>query len=134
MGRDLIPIRREIAEMAERLFEVMDIPFEQTSELQRQLLATFAFGLICAVGQLNRLSPPEVHALVISCLMDVFRYADHQAVAFAEDLITAASDSEYHRTKNAIMHRGIDGHRQWQKGKTEELYANLDEIFRAVCA
>jgi Immunity protein 48 len=123
----LVPIRREIAEMAERLFDVIGIPFEQTSELQRQLLAAFAFGMTFAIGQLNRLSPPEVHALAIWYLTDVFRYANHQAVAFAENLIAAASDRNQHPTMNAIIHRGIDGHRQWQQ--REELHANLDEMF-----
>jgi hypothetical protein len=130
--KHLVPIRREVAEMAEGLFDVIGIPFEQTSELQRQLLAAFAFGMTFAIGQLNRLTAPEVHALAIFYLMDVFRYADHQAVAFAENIIAAASDRKHHPTINAIIHRGIDGHRQWHQ--REELYANLDEMFRVAGA
>jgi hypothetical protein len=134
MQKHLVPVRREIADMADQLFDVVGIPFEQTSELQRQLLAVFAFGMIFAIGQLGRLTAPEVHALVLCCLMDVFRYADHQAAAFAEELIAAASHQNHHSTKNAIIHRGIDGHRQWQQGQTDNLRANIAEIFRAVGA
>ncbi|MGA8089200.1 MAG: Imm48 family immunity protein [Terracidiphilus sp.] len=77
--------------MANDLFVVIGVPFEQTLELQRQVLATFAFGMIFAEGRLRGLRPPEVHALVIACLTDVFRYSDQQAVSFSTNLISAAS-------------------------------------------
>ena len=132
--KHLLPIRREIGDMADELFDVIEIPFEQTSELQRQILATFAFGMIFAVGQLNRLSPPEVHALVILCLMDVFKYADHQATAFAQDLIDATSNPDPNDTHKAIIHRGIDGHYQWQERQLDTLRENIDSIFRVLGA
>jgi hypothetical protein len=134
MEQRLLPIRREIGDMADELFQVVEIPFEETSELQRQILATFAFGMIFAVGQIKKLTPPEVHALAMTCLMDVFKYADHQAVAFAEDLIAAASSRDVNDTHNAIIHRGIDGHYQWQERKVDELRENIEGIFRALGA
>ncbi len=120
--------------MASDLFGVVGIPFERTTELQRQILASFAFGMVFAVGQTNRLSPPEVHALAISCLMDVFKYADHQAVAFSSDLIAHTSSNDPDDTHQAIIHRGIDGHQLWQEKQTEQLRANIDGIFNALGA
>lgn len=134
MDQRLVPIRRDVAAMAGELFDVIDIPFEQTTELQRQLLAAFAFGMTFAVGQSEQLTPPEVHALAMGCLMDVFEYADHQAAAFAEQLIEASGDRNSHPTIHDVIHRGIDGHAQWSGGKSSELRMNIKGIFRAVGA
>ena len=133
MDAHLAAVRTEINAMATELFGVIGIPFQQTSELQRQVLATFAFGMIFAVGNLNRLRPPEVHALAIACLMDVFKYADHQAAAFSNNLISAAlANVRNPTTTSAIIHRGIDGHRQWQQKNLDELRANIEGIFRTL--
>jgi hypothetical protein len=134
MDQYLLPVRREIASMASDLFGAIGIPFEQTTELQRQILASFAFGMIFAVGQIKRLTPPDVHALAICCLMDVFKYSDHQAGAFSADLIAHASSHDPNDTHKAIIHRGIDGHYQWQNKQTEHLTANLKGIFQALGA
>ncbi|MGN6369899.1 MAG: Imm48 family immunity protein [Phycisphaerae bacterium] len=132
MDQHLVPVRNEIAVMASDLYTVIGVPFERTSELQRQILATFAFGMIFAVGQLRRLSPPEVHVLAIACLMDVFKYADHQAAAFSADLIVHASSKNPKDTHKAIIHRGIDGHRQWQQKQNDQLKINIEGIFEAL--
>ena len=129
--KDLKRTRGEIAKMATGLFSVVSMPFEKTSEVQRQVLAAFAFGMSFAVGQIEELSTPEVHALALTMLMDVFRYSDHQAAAFAQDLIDSASNRG-NPTTNAIIHRGIDGHAQWQQGQLLQLRANLDAVFKAV--
>jgi hypothetical protein len=132
MEQRLVPIRGEIAGMAGGLFGVVGVPFEQTTELQRQVLATFAFGMIFAVGRVHRLLPAEVHALSICCLQDVFRYSDEQATAFCAVLIAAASSNDPKDMKRPIIHRGINGHRQWQMGQTELLKANLEGIFKVL--
>jgi hypothetical protein len=134
MDERLVPIRRELASMAEQLIVVVGIPFEQTSELQRQILATFTFGMIFAVGQTKRLSPPDVHALVVCCLMDAFKYSGEQAGAFSTDLIQHSSSKDPRDTHRAIIHRGIDGHRQWQAGQSPQLKENVLGIFKALGA
>ena len=106
-NNDLVSLRAQIDEMVTDLFRTTGVPFDETSELQRQVLASFAFGMVFATGQSRGLKPPEVHALVIACLMDVFKYADHQAASFSQDLIAAAS-GRGNPTKQAIIHRGID--------------------------
>jgi hypothetical protein len=130
---DLKALRGLSAEMAQELFSVVGIPFEKTTELQRQLLAAFSFGMLFALGQFNKLTAAEIHGLGICVLMDVFKYSDHQASAFAEDLVKSAS-GRGNATTNAIIHRGIDGHLQWEKGLTSDLKRNIEDIFRAVGA
>jgi hypothetical protein len=134
MDERLISMRRDVAKMAEDLIDVVGVPLEQTTELQRQILATFAFGMIYAEGRMRALSPPEVQALAISCLMDVFNYADHQAGAFSAALIQHASNNDPQDTHSAIIHRGIDGHRQWQAGDVAQLKENVLGIFDALGA
>jgi hypothetical protein len=130
---DLKALRRQSAEMGHELCSVLSTPFEETTELQRQLLASLSFGMLFAVGCLNKLAPPDLHALSIFLLLDVFKYSEDQAVAFAEDLIAAAS-GRGNPTINAVIHRGIDGHRQWEAGRMSELKSNLEDIFKAVGA
>jgi hypothetical protein len=119
--------------MAGGLFSVVGIPFENTTEFQRQLLAAFSFGMLFALGQFNKLTAPDIHALLICLLMDVFKYSDRQATAFTEDLIESAS-GRGNETTNAVIHRGIDGHLQWEKGLRSDLKCNIDDIFRSVGA
>jgi len=130
---NLAPLRPEINRMAGELFRVIGAPFDQTSELQRQILASFAFGMIFAIGRLKDLKPAEVHALAIACLMDVFKYRSEQATAFSSDLVASASGRGNPTTK-AIIHRGIDGHAQWQSGEESGLRTNLQKIFQTLGA
>lgn len=132
-AKDLKPLRSEIASMADDLFGIVGIPFEQTTELQRQLLAAFGFGMVFAVGQIEKLSPPDVHALVITLLMDVFKYSAPQAGDFSKLLIDSSGGSG-DPTIHTIIHRGIDGHRQWQAKQVQELRRNIMEIFTATGA
>jgi hypothetical protein len=131
--KDLKGLREQSADMAGGLFSVLGIRFEETTELQRQLLAAFSFGMQFVIGPRNQLGPPELHALAICLLRDVFRYSEPQAVAFAEDLIASASGCG-NPTTNAVIHRGIEGHRQWEDRLTSELKSNLDGIFKIVGA
>ena len=131
---DLTLLRSQNAEMASQLFSVIDVPFSQTSELQRQLLGAFTFGLVFAVGQLQKLNPPQVHALAITLLQDSLAYSLKQAADFADLLISASADKSVHPTIHAVVHRGIDGHYQRQERQTEALRANVKQIFQATGA
>jgi hypothetical protein len=130
---DMKALRSEVTSLCAGLFPAIGIPFERTSELQRQLLASFGFGIAFTVGRFNKLSPPEVHALAVCMLMDVFRYSAEQAGAFSRELIESAS-GQGDPTINAVIHRGIDGHRQLQAGQLHELRNNIESIFQAVGA
>jgi hypothetical protein len=130
----LAPDRRENADMALSLFDSIGVPFEQTTELERQVVATFAFGMVFAAGQAQQLSPPQVHALSVCVLIDAFGYSDHQAADFANHLIAVSSDATLQPVMNAIIHRGIDGHRQWQSKDSEGLRSNLTDVVNRVRA
>jgi len=124
----LVPHRAQIAGYGQDLFRICGVEFAKTSEMQRQVCGAFLFGFVNAHGMMNQLSPPQVHALAISMLIDVLNYSPEQAGAFSSNLIdaTAAGPDD---TMNAIIHRGIDGHLQLTSGQHEGLRMNLLEIF-----
>jgi len=130
---DLKTLRNDVAAMGEDLFTVVNIPFKETSELQRQLLTAFCFGMLFAIGQIRKLTPSEVHALAICFIQDVFKYSAPQAKSFADLLIESAS-GRGDTTLAAVIHRGIDGHRQWSARELAELKSNLEEIFATIGA
>jgi hypothetical protein len=130
---DMKVLRSSLASMCNDLIASGGVPFEATTELQRQLLASFAFGMTFAIGQIEHLTPPEVHALSIAMLTDAFKYSAQQAGAFSSHLIESAS-GRGNPTIRAIIHRGIDGHRQWSSGQTAELSKNVRSVFQAIGA
>jgi hypothetical protein len=117
--------------MCADLLEAAGVPFESTTELQRQVLASFAFGMAFAAGQTEHLTPPEVHALSITMLMDALKYSAHQAGAFSSHLIESAGGNG-NPTIQAIIHQGIDGYGQWNSGQTVELGENISSVLQAV--
>lgn len=129
---DLERIRVYNLKMVNSIFPIAGINFEETSELQRQLLSAFAFGMVYADGQIKGLSPADVHGLTIFMLQDVFNYSADQACEFSVLLIAAASDSSVHSIINAVIHRGIQGHYQWEENKNSLLKENIEEIFNEV--
>ena len=101
---------------------------EETTELRRQVLGTFAFGMVLASGMASGLDPAQVHGLLLGALTDSFGYDEAQAATFAESLIDAISGSDK-PTSNAIIHRGIEGYAQWHGGDLDALRANVGVVF-----
>jgi hypothetical protein len=128
---DLKALRSSLAGMCDDLIASTGVPFESTSEAQRQVLAVFACGMAFAVGRLEQLTPSEVHALCITLLIDAFKYSPEQAGAFTRALIESAG-GEGNPTIRAILQRGIDGHLQWSSGRAAELGENVNSVFHAV--
>jgi len=59
--------------------------------------------MLFAMGQIKGLTPPQIHALTICCLSDVFKYSHAQAVAFSENLISSASSKEENTSKTIFI-------------------------------
>ena len=128
---DMKALRSSVANMCADLVASVGVPFASTTELQRQMLACFAFGMTFAIGRTEHLTPPEVQALSITMLMDAFKYSGHQAAAFSSHLIESAGGTG-NPAIQAIIHRGIDGHRQWSSGQILELSKNINPVFQTV--
>jgi Immunity protein 48 len=123
----LVPHRNELNRMASSLLQVADVEFDRSSELEQALVGTFFFGMLHAYGMLNRLSPPDVHALAIAVFQDTLHYSDTAAIEAVQNCIDATSPG-HHETMNAILHRGIDGHVQYEKSDLRGLGANVNSV------
>jgi hypothetical protein len=109
------------------------IPFETMSEMQRHALATFAFGMVIAIGEVERLAPPEVHALCIASLIDGFEFSPEQAGAFTRALIESVGDGGNPGIR-AILRCGIEGHSQWSSGQTAAFGENIGSVLQGAGA
>ncbi|MBZ5523865.1 MAG: hypothetical protein LAP21_16645 [Acidobacteriia bacterium] len=128
---DLAALRTSIAGMAKDVINVSGVDSQNPPLPRWHGLANFVFGMVFAVGQLEKLTPPEVHALSLGYLQDAFRFHPDASVKIAEVFIKMSRDKVRFPTQNAIIHRGIDGHWQWQQGDTEGLRSNVQGILEA---
>lgn len=127
----LLEHRQQVTAYGSDLFRVCGVEFAKTTEMQRQVFGAFLFGVAYAHGRVHQLAPPDVHALAITMLMDVLRYSAEQAGAFSSRLAQATSAGP-NDSMNAIIHRGIDGHRQLTSGEHAALRHNLLGIFQTL--
>ena len=129
---DMAALRRNVAAMANELVKISGLEDPDHPTVQWQGLATFIYGMVFAVGQTERLSPPEVQALVIGFLRDAFGYSPEESAEYSSYFIKISMNKEKYPSDNAMIHRGIDGHRQWQQGDMEGLRANIGGIIKAI--
>jgi DNA-binding CsgD family transcriptional regulator len=83
--------------------------------------------MLTAHGMLHALSAREVRELALVAFELGFHYSPEAAVE-ATDACMAAATPGHHDAMNAILHRGIDGHRQYLVGE------GLAENIRSVLA
>lgn len=121
----------ELSAFADGVLQELGLALEQTDELERQVTAAFCFGGVNVLVHRDGLTPPDAHALMLALLIRKFAYSPEQAAAFAEDLIQATAP-DAHPVLNAIIHRGIDGHAQYEGGDRDGLRRNITEIMTAV--
>lgn len=119
--------REELTAMAKSLLGATDAVFDEASQLEQALVGTFLFGMISAHGMLHKLSQADVHALSLIVFTDVLHYTPETASAATQECINAAAPG-YHDTMNAILHRGIDGHRQYLSKDISGLGQNMNSI------
>jgi hypothetical protein len=123
----LVGHRNELNAMAAELLSAARLDFDKASPLEQALVGTFLFGMIQTHGMAKKLTPPEVHALALLVFMDTLHYSDAAAVQGVQECINA-TDPNYHETMHAILHRGIDGHKQYQDGDKDALSLNIGGV------
>lgn len=128
---NLIDEKREYnALMINDFFNIINVDLKKMTELERQLIAAFSFGMIYAEGFINKIKPETIEVLSIYMLQDSFDYQPEQSVSYTEILIKASIKRSFHSTINAVIHRGIDGHQQWKEDKKDLLKSNVIEILK----
>ena len=124
---DLVPHRNELNAMASALLKASEVDFDRGTPLEQALIGTFLFGMISTHGIIHKLTQPEVHGLALIVFKETLHYSDTAAVQGVQECINAATPG-YHDTMNAILHRGIDGHRQYQNGDLDGLRKNIISV------
>jgi hypothetical protein len=123
----LVPHRDQLNTMAKTLLEVAELDFDSASQLEQAITGTFLFGMIFAHGSAHGMQPPEVHAMGLVVFKDTLHYTDSAAAEGVQQAISATAPG-YHDTMNAIIHRGIDGRRQYVEGDTAGLKQNIASV------
>ena len=113
--------------MCIRLLEASGIEFDAAPPLEQALIGTFYFGMLQTHGMLQQLSAPDIHALALIAYKEHLHYSDSAAAQAVQECINA-TDPGYHDTMNAILHRGIDGHRQYLMDDFSGLSGNIQSI------
>jgi hypothetical protein len=123
----LIPHCEECNKAASAALVASGVEFDCATALEQALIGTFVFGMIQTHGMINRLKPPESHTLALCVFQDTLHYTTAAAAQGVQECINATPPS-YHPTMNAILHRGIDGHRQYLDGDGKGLVQNIRSI------
>ncbi|GAA0086306.1 hypothetical protein UT300007_27450 [Clostridium sp. CTA-7] len=117
--------------MADDLFKILEINLEETSEVERQIISAFAFGMINAYAMEEKVEPATVHGVTIGILINEFKYSEKQASEFTQTLINS-TNREYHPTMYTIIHRGIQAYYDYKNAKEKEVYDNLTYIIDTI--
>lgn len=113
--------------MGAAVLQASGINFDSSAALEQALVGTFFFGMVTAHGMLHHLSPLQVHALALRAFVEEFHYSEAAAAQAAQSCIDVVRPG-VHDTMNAILHRGIDGHRQHISGQTRALEENIQSV------
>ncbi len=127
-------LHKNMDDMVQELFSMMSISLDQATELQRQILAAFAFGLIYSAAQENELNVSEAQVLAVTVFQNSLQYEAEEAEEFVELLIEASSDSEVSPGITALIFQGIDGYTAWVSGSRSELKVELQQTLTIAAA
>ncbi|BBK76117.1 Imm48 family immunity protein [Clostridium butyricum] len=117
--------------MTNDLFKILEISLEETTDIERQIISAFAFGMINAYALDEKIEPPKVQGTMIGVLINEFKYSEKQACEFVQTLINSTS-REYHPTMYTIIHRGIQAYYDYKEAKEKEVYDNLTYIIDTI--
>lgn len=123
----LVLHRDECNKIASAALVASGVEFDRASPLQQALIGTFVFGMIQTHGMMNRLQPPEIHTVALCVFQDTLHYTAAAAAQGVQECINSTKPS-YHPAMNAILHRGIDGHRQYLERDAAGLSQNIQSI------
>lgn len=108
--------------------------FEETTELERQILAVYFFGMSNGLIQHLKLEKSllEITEIMKKNLVDVLRYSNEQAKDFLENMIENLQSKDPKNTQYVIIHRGLDGYFSWEKGQKENVIQDVCQIVNAL--
>lgn len=122
--RNVTDMAKEVVEMYS---ETIGVRFENTTELERQIIAVYVFGMADGVRQNSEVEIPHVKIIstFVVALNIVFEYSIEQAQTFAYNITKSLQERDDSDTYVAIVHRGLDGYLLWQQNKKREVINDI---------
>lgn len=119
---------KKCEEMSNELFSVMGMEFEDTNEVDRQILSVLSFGMINSYALENKVSVDNVRIAFEYVLIKVFRYSNEQAQSFLS-IIIEATNKDKNPVYNYIIHQGIDMYYEYLKNEEDVMFDRLMKIY-----
>lgn len=121
----------EVSEMMAAIFNMLDIRTEELTELERQIISAFSFGMINGAAMEDGADPMTVQGTMAGVLIGQLGYSEKQAVDFMQQLIES-TNREFHPTMYAIIHRGLEGYYDYRDQQYNLVHENLTDIIDTI--
>lgn len=112
----------------------INLSFEKTTELERQVLAVYFFGMSNGLMQHLQLKNTvmEIAEIIKNNLIDVFNYSNEQAQQFLDSMVNDLQSKDVKNTQYVIIHRGLEGYFAWEKGQKGNVIKDVCQIINAL--
>lgn len=118
------------AEFVNLYIQEKGITFKTLSELERQILAVYFFGMADGLRQANftNESVDKITKTIINVLIKEFKYSENQARQFLDSIIYDLQSKDSNNTQYVIIHKGLDGYFKWKSGNKNDVIKNVCQI------
>ncbi len=122
-------IKKLAQEVVNSYTKETQLSFDQITELERQILATYLFGMFDGLRQNNNINitPNQMAINISDVLVSVFKYSQNQAESFVNEMITNLQSNNPRNTSYAIIHRGLEGYYTWNNSQ-DQVIKDIIEI------
>lgn len=110
--------------MSLKLFEIMEMDFDESTEFDRQILSMFSFGMISAYVIEEKIKIDVVSVAAEYVLIKVFKYSKEQAEIFLKLLINSTKRGE-NPTYYRIIHEGIEMYYEYVENESDKMFYRI---------
>lgn len=114
--------------MAYRLFEVMDIEVEESTDFDREILSILSFGMISAYGMDEEIEISLVSVAAQYVLMKVFKYSKEKSESILQLLIDNTQKGK-NPTYYRIIHEGIEMYYEYVEEEDDKMFDRIMKIY-----
>lgn len=107
------------------------VKIDLKDEMNRQILASYIFGVLNAKAIQESISPIDVQITMIHIGIKALGYSPEAATQMTQFVIDA-TDKNFHPTVYAIIHRGMEAFYLYSNEKYEQLKEDFDNIMASI--
>ena len=107
------------------------VKIDLKDEMNRQILASYIFGVLNAKAIQESISPIDVQVTMIHVGIKALDYSPEASTQMTQYVIDA-TDKNFHSTVYAIIHRGIEAFYLYSNEKYEQLKEDFDNIMASI--